>query len=251
MNKLNTVYWEIHTEYPPETRLTLMNSTSTHDTPRAIDLVSCKYFKYSGDHFWDIDWERIYREERWKNLLEKEKHKLLASGFNYEYAEDKAKELVRNEWQKAYKLTEEEYENAKKRMKAYVTTLAFIPGMFTVNAGDEAGMTGIGTLLNRRTYPWGHEDKDVLEFYKRLIKAYKSEVFLKTADMRNKEVKSEYYSFELYDNENKILLISSNVDYEITNAIPEEYHDAELLFSAHGNTKKTLAARDTIVLKMN
>lgn len=241
---------EIHTEYPTETNLTCMNSTSTHDTPRVIDLVSCKYFKRYGENYWDIDWERIYEEEKWKKLLEKERYKYLEKGFNWDIAEDKAKETVRNEWQKAYKLTDEEYEEAKKYMKSYVTALAFEQGMFTILYGDEVGMTGIGTLLNRGTYPWGHEDIEVLEFYKKLIKTLKSESFLKTADIGKKVVNQEYEYYERYDENHKIIVILNNTNYEIPDAIPEEYRNAEILFSAQGNTKRTLAPADTIVLKL-
>lgn len=241
-DNLKRVYTEIHTEYPPETCLTLMNSTSTHDTPRVLDLVSCRYFNMHYGHFWDIDWERIYNEEKWKMLLEKE--------FKEHLDNEKAKELVRNEWQKSYNLTREEYEYAKKRMKNYVTALAFLPGMFTIFYGDEVGMTGIGTILNRATYPWGNEDKEILEFYKDLIKTRKSFEFLKTADIRIKEINSEYFAYERYNEEEKILVILNNTNHEISNAIPHEYQNAKIVFSAQGNINKCLAPEDTIVLKL-
>ena len=34
--------------------------------------------------------------------------------------------------------------------------------------GDEAGMEGFEDPLNRGTYPWGHEDRDLLAWFSRL-----------------------------------------------------------------------------------
>ena len=35
--------------------------------------------------------------------------------------------------------------------------------------GDEAGVCGFTDPDNRRTYPWGNEDKSLLEFHKKMI----------------------------------------------------------------------------------
>ena len=46
-------------------------------------------------------------------------------------------------------------------------------GAPTIYYGDEAGLTGWTDPDNRRTYPWGKEDKDLLKYYKTLIKIHK------------------------------------------------------------------------------
>lgn len=244
--KLERVCKEIHTEYPTETCQTLMNSTSTHDTSRLIDFFTCDRFDFDGLYAWDIDWEPIYKERA--EMLYEEKCKWLEKGVTEEKAEDKAREKVRNEWQKEYKITKEQYENAKKIIKSYVTGLAFLPGMFTIFAGDEAGVEGIGTMLNRATYPWGHEDKEIFKFFIDLIKSRKSQKFLKEADVKFLEIKKEYFLYERYDNNNKIIVISSNVNNEIN--IPEKYHNAKILFSIGGNSNNTLSPYGAIVLKV-
>lgn len=43
------------------------------------------------------------------------------------------------------------------------------PGSPTVYYGDEAGVCGFTDPDNRRTYPWGHEDKQMIDFHKRMI----------------------------------------------------------------------------------
>ncbi|MBQ9437265.1 MAG: glycoside hydrolase family 13 protein [Lachnospiraceae bacterium] len=47
------------------------------------------------------------------------------------------------------------------------------PGAPTVYYGDEAGLTGFTDPDNRRTYPWGHEDLDLIDFHKKAIKIHK------------------------------------------------------------------------------
>ena len=43
-----------------------------------------------------------------------------------------------------------------------------LPGSPSLYYGDEAGMEGCKDPFNRRTYPWGREDQELLEHYKRL-----------------------------------------------------------------------------------
>lgn len=217
-HKLDRALREILTEYPIETIQTLMNSTSTHDTSRFIEFFSCNVFKYNGKDYWDIDWHGMSEKER-------------------------------IEWQKNHKLTHEQYEHGKTVMKSYVTALAFMPGMFTIFYGDEVGVQGIGNLLNRATYPWGHEDLELLEFYKKLIKSRKSEEFLRKADMRVIKIDQNQFVFERYDDNEQAIVIASRVDHETQIAIPEEYKDAKIVFSNGENSKNTLAPYGAIVLK--
>jgi len=52
------------------------------------------------------------------------------------------------------------------------------PGAPTLYYGDEAGVCGFTDPDNRRTYPWGNEDRELIEFYKRIISIHKDyEVF--------------------------------------------------------------------------
>ena len=47
------------------------------------------------------------------------------------------------------------------------------PGAPTVYYGDEGGMCGWTDPDNRRTYPWGHEDKELIAFHREIIKLHK------------------------------------------------------------------------------
>ena len=48
-------------------------------------------------------------------------------------------------------------------------------GAPTVYYGDEVGLCGFTDPDNRRTYPWGHEDQELLAFHKEMIRIHKTE----------------------------------------------------------------------------
>jgi len=59
-------------------------------------------------------------------------------------------------------------------MLAAVTMQFTWPGCPTVYYGDEAGLCGWTDPDNRRPYPWGNEDKVLLDFHKTIISIHKS-----------------------------------------------------------------------------
>lgn len=54
-----------------------------------------------------------------------------------------------------------------------------LPGAPTLYYGDEAGVCGWTDPDNRRTYPWGKEDLELLEFYREAISIHKQNKVLK------------------------------------------------------------------------
>ncbi len=46
-------------------------------------------------------------------------------------------------------------------------------GAPTIYYGDEAGVCGFTDPDNRRTYPWGHEDQELIRFHQEIIKVHK------------------------------------------------------------------------------
>ena len=57
------------------------------------------------------------------------------------------------------------------------------PGAPTLYYGDEAGLCGWTDPDNRRAYPWGNEDKDLIEYHKVLISLHKECQALKTGSI--------------------------------------------------------------------
>lgn len=72
------------------------------------------------------------------------------------------------EWQGAACLTKESRVYGL-RMMSLASLMQFtLPGVPCIYYGDEAGMEGYRDPFNRACYPWGEEDKDLIEWYRML-----------------------------------------------------------------------------------
>lgn len=75
-----------------------------------------------------------------------------------------------------------EYVNLGIMREAVVIQMTWI-GAPTVYYGDEAGVCGFTDPDNRRTYPWGHEDQELIAFHKEMIRIHKEHKALKTGSL--------------------------------------------------------------------
>ena len=79
----------------------------------------------------------------------------------------------------ALDLNEEQYAQAKARLKMLSALQYSMPGVPCVYYGDEAGVQGSKDPDNRRSYPWGREDQDLIYHYRMLGLIYSSHPVLK------------------------------------------------------------------------
>ena len=75
------------------------------------------------------------------------------------------------DWRAAFRMSPGQYALGKARLKLGALVLFGFPGSPMVYYGDEAGLEGFEDPFNRRTYPWGREDGELLEWYTALGKA--------------------------------------------------------------------------------
>lgn len=77
-----------------------------------------------------------------------------------------------------------------------------LPGVPLIFYGDEAGLLGEKDPSNRKTYPWGKENKDVYYIYKEALSYRVNEDVLKKGD------------FKVLENENNVLCFKRALDKE-------------------------------------
>ena len=69
-------------------------------------------------------------------------------------------------------------------MKEAVVIQMTWPGAPTLYYGDEAGVCGWTDPDNRRTYPWGKEDTELIDFHRAAIKIHKENKALRTGGFK-------------------------------------------------------------------
>ena len=79
----------------------------------------------------------------------------------------------------AYQLSPQELSLGIARVRQASLLQFTLPGVPCVFYGDEAGLQGFEDPFNRRTYPWGAENKDLLEWYRFLGRIRSMPVFKK------------------------------------------------------------------------
>lgn len=74
------------------------------------------------------------------------------------------------DWQSQAHLSPEQRERGLRMMKLATVLQYTLPGVPCIYYGDEAGVEGYKDPFNRSTYPWGHENKALISWYKKLGK---------------------------------------------------------------------------------
>ncbi len=93
-----------------------------------------------------------------------------------------------------------------------------LPGAPTLYYGDEAGVCGWTDPDNRRTYPWGREDFELLEFYREAISIHRQNQTLKTGSYQPLAEEYNFLSYGRFDEDGAVVVAinTSNQDMEVT-----------------------------------
>ncbi len=75
---------------------------------------------------------------------------------------------VPSDQQGTYQLSPQEYERGKALFQMAALLQYSLPGFPCLYYGDEAGLDGFADPWNRRCYPWGREDEELIGFFQRL-----------------------------------------------------------------------------------
>ncbi|NLL94086.1 MAG: glycoside hydrolase family 13 protein [Clostridiales bacterium] len=115
----------------------------------------------------------------------------------------------------AYLGPEAANEGVKKAvMKEAVIVQMTWPGAPTIYYGDEAGVCGWTDPDNRRTYPWGHEDLELIEFHKDVIRIHKRNEALRKGSFRPLHEDYNVIAFGRFYLDNILFTVINNNDYE-------------------------------------
>lgn len=94
---------------------------------------------------------------------------------------------------RTFRLSPSERQLALQRLKLFSLIQMMFPGVPSIYYGDEAGLEGYADPYNRGTFPWGKEDLDIENWFRRLIRWRKEYEVLQTGDFQ-----SYYYGQDVY-----------------------------------------------------
>lgn len=83
-------------------------------------------------------------------------------------------------------------------------------GAPTVYYGDEAGVCGFTDPDSRRIYPWGQENRELVEFHKEMIRIHKREKPLRTGSLKMLSWSSNVLAYARFQEGEQIIVVLNN-----------------------------------------
>jgi alpha-glucosidase len=122
-------------------------------------------------------------------------------------------------------LQEKGWQAAGKNVDVRVMKLAIIiqmtwPGSPALYYADEVGQVGWTDPDCRRTYPWGHENWDLYNFYKSAIALRKKAHCIRMGSLVELDAGNGYIAYGRFDVQDSIAVVINNADKEIALSVP-------------------------------
>lgn len=121
-----------------------------------------------------------------------------------------------NDQLRVLRMTDEERSVAIKRLLAAYTIIGTLPGVPTIFYGDEAGLEGYGDPFNRMPYPWGKENVELIEHYKKIGSLRSKYGLFAHAGLSITCLESDALIFSRFDGEEVSITAYNNSDIDLT-----------------------------------
>lgn len=86
------------------------------------------------------------------------------------------------------------------------------PGAPTIYYGDEAGLCGFTDPDNRRTYPWGREDRELIAFHRDLIRIHKENPAFRTGSVKFLNGEDNILCYGRFNRKQQFVILINNDD---------------------------------------
>ena len=159
------------------------------------------------------------------------------------------------EWRANFRMDPDQRRRGKELLRLGAALLFAFPGSPTVYYGDEAGMEGFEDPFNRRTFPWGREDSELLGWFTRLGHLRQELPSLRRGDIRYRAACGHLLAFTRTWEEETVLAAFNTGDspaelrLEDNERIELLLGSARFQISSHGHVL-TLPPRTGSLLKL-
>lgn len=121
-----------------------------------------------------------------------------------------------NEYLSKKRMTEDEVKIGIRRLEMAYTILATLPGIPSIFYGDEAGLQGYHDPFNRMPYPWGRENRLILDFYRKIGKIRRKSDVYKKGEFKLLHLDSQILIFERYTGKKAFITFINNSKDDVT-----------------------------------
>ena len=146
-------------------------------------------------------------------------------------------------------MTDEQYKKGVELLMLASVLQFTLPGVPCVYYGDEAGLSGGEDPFNRACFPWGHENKELLEHYKTLGRIRKLCPAFVDGEFNCISAVLGCIAYERISDTGCALIIANANDREIEYRVPECWRNAPALFgkAAYGRSV-SVGAHSAVIL---
>lgn len=133
-------------------------------------------------------------------------------------------------WQSTQNIDGNEYEKSVRFLKMAAVLQYTLPGVPSLYYGDEAGLQGYSDPFCRKTYPWGNENTDLLEFYKKLGKIRTDNVCFAQGEFMPVYANMGHIVYIRKSDNNAVLIGVNRWCDKAVCQIPEEFNNCKAVF---------------------
>lgn len=133
------------------------------------------------------------------------------------------------EWQAGRVLTDGQYKRGVQLLKCAAALQYTLPGVPSVYYGDEAGMQGYKDPFNRGCYPWGNENRELIDFYKQLGSIRRENPVFKEGRFIPVSAMLGCVAYRRYDGNGDVMVIVNRNEHSISYRLPEYYENSRAL----------------------
>ncbi len=135
------------------------------------------------------------------------------------------------EWRSAFRMDPDQRRRGKELLKMGALLLFAFPGSPTVYYGDEVGMEGFEDPFNRRTFPWGREDSELMGWFTRLGHIRQESPALQRGNIQYRAAQGPLLAFTR-SAQGETLLAAFNAGEKTAQLVLEDEARLELLLGA-------------------
>lgn len=154
-------------------------------------------------------------------------------------------------WQSTHSLNADAYNTGIGLMKMASAMQFTLPGVPSIYYGDEAGMQGYKDPFNRCCYPWGKENNELIEWYKKLGKIRKENACFVDGRLEILSAVAGCVAYSRKIEGNELLIIANSNPHPITYYVKDEWADGEDMLgnSYVRSTLVDVGAKSTVIIK--